>query len=692
MSKSLCYFFGLFLLVLLYFFSFNGWYENDQLIIKGHGVAGGVLDLKWDSGAGFNGYENRRFSFTTAPGNVQRLPLKIRFIADNNSASLSSTVVCSRIRVDSKSIDLSGLVDKDGGYQVGTGVVLNENYGEIKLSVPAVSSVEIELLTNNHSGKVEITVGTDTIVKDLYIANEAAKHGLFQYWLIGEKGDFEVYVDLPRYPVKRFKLESVDRKKNVVVSAVELRSKSTKELVPLFDVENGSVVNFDLQEVRAKHYFDPIQFAFQFCFALLSAWIIFTFFNIFQSSGGIKGVFAGDRKIFWFFTLGAVVAFGFWLIVFWPGVMSVDSLKIWRAAVLPEVFSNDHPVLNIVLYMYLAQIWQNPAVVPIFHICMMSILTGYIFFSVYRQGVRFKYLLPFYALLVFSIPVGLYNIVLWKDIPFAMLVVFWAFTLADLYRKKLEGDYYLSLQKKVVLVLLLLALALTRHNGIIYLGVIPIFFALLGLVPLKKFVFVCATIIFGMFCFLLILQMSGRIADFNYFSIQAGGYLKNIFDASPVQLLTRTFENYWGILNINQTLSKWDLWHFFLADRQAYSFLTHAGWNDVYSYLPGSHSFLVSLRELCMQTYWKTYEIPWVYITWNPLYILVLLPLSVLFFKKVPLTAIFSAIILIQVLALVLINVFNWRYYYFVCVAGFFLGPLLLLDLKRKGNGRLARP
>ena len=93
-----------------------------------------------------------------------------------------------------------------------------------------------------------------------------------------------------------------------------------------------------------------------------------------------------------------------------------------------------------------------------------------------------------------------------------------------------------------------------------------------------------------------------------------------------------------------------------------------------------------------MQLYWKTYEIPWVYLTWNPVYILVLLPLSVLFFKKVPFTAIFSAIILIQVLALVLINVFNWRYYYFVCVAGFFWGPVLLLDLKRKGNGRFARP
>ena len=48
-------------------------------------------------------------------------------------------------------------------------------------------------------------------------------------------------------------------------------------------------------------------------------------------------------------------------------------------------------------------------------------------------------ILPFYFLFITSIPIGLYTITLWKDIPFALLVVFWAFWFVKLVFEEERG-------------------------------------------------------------------------------------------------------------------------------------------------------------------------------------------------------------------------------------------------------------
>ena len=136
--------------------------------------------------------------------------------------------------------------------------------------------------------------------------------------------------------------------------------------------------------------------------------------------------------MFWLFFFGGVVSYSIWLAAFWPGVMSIDSLKIWRAAAIPGVFINDHPVLNVVFYRYLMQIWNDTAMVPITQILLLSLLVAYIFFFLFRQGVSLLLLTPCYLLVLCSVPVGLYTTVLWKDIPFALVLVFWAVTLVRL--------------------------------------------------------------------------------------------------------------------------------------------------------------------------------------------------------------------------------------------------------------------
>jgi hypothetical protein len=147
---------------------------------------------------------------------------------------------------------------------------------------------------------------------------------------------------------------------------------------------------------------------------------------------------AEKRWIFWLLFAGALGLYGIWLGAFWPGIMSVDSLNIWRAALLPHVMINNHPIVNEIWYLCCQQFWQHIAVVPIIQIILLSALLATTYFLAFRRGVRGRWLLPCYLLTLFSVPIGLYNVTLWKDVPFALLVVFWALYIAYLFLQKHE--------------------------------------------------------------------------------------------------------------------------------------------------------------------------------------------------------------------------------------------------------------
>lgn len=676
---------AIFLALLVYFVFSSAWYEPARLEVTGKAENGTVFEIQWDSGAGFNTYETKRFHLNTRYSDgATTVPVVVRHLGDKHFASLSTDIVCKAIRVDGKTIDFASIKLEEGGQVTGDGILLNTAGSRLSIDVKPESVIEIEMLTNNHSGKVELAAGDTVIALDLYMANVEANKINTPFWVMGRGGEFKASLDVPRYDIDTFRLRSVGKNSKLRLTSIVFDGDHYIELDSRENMEAGTHV-FTLRDVRKLSYLHPVQCSFQVCFALLTTWMIWGFSSFVGKVGGIRGLFSGRRKLFWGLFGGAALAYFFWLAVFWPGVMSVDSLKIWRSALLPEVFINDHPLFNVILYMYLAQFWQNPVVVPIFHIVMMALLIAHIFYSIAKQGVAVKWLLPFYLLLVTSLPIGLYNIVLWKDIPFAMLIVFWAYTIADLWRKKQAGCYTMSYQKFFALTLLLLALALTRHNGLVYLAVVPLYFVALGLVTWRRFFVGVAG--GGLLLSLAVLAMynSPMVSDANYLWIQVRSYLQTMFNTSLWNLISRAFHAYWGILDITQTATKWDLWHYFLADRRAYWFLTHSGWSDIFPYLPESKTFMSGLKEIVLQLYHKTYETPWVYTTWNPLYVLFVLPLTLLLYKKVPQTAIFSSVILVQVFVLVfVIGIMNWRYYYFVFLGGMFLGPLLLSDLKSK--------
>ncbi len=601
--------------------------------------------------------------------------VQISYTGRRSGASLNKNIVCRRIVADGQEV-------------AGSWVELSEDNPRVAFNIAANHSIAIELETNNKSGLAKIEVNGVSQERDLYIANVEAKSRTYDFWLIDPQKQFIVTSPLPRYQITDLILQKRKDGRPLRLDAIHLLF-GNREPIPLLNQPQMlSELNLGSISHYQKRYFSWGRFIQQLLFAAISTWLISALLRLYHSSGGLLEIFRGKKRVFIFFFLGAVCCYLIWLLIFWPGVMSVDSLKVWRAAQLPEVYLNDHPIINVFLYMFLYHIWNNPAVVPLFHILATSLLVSTVFFTIYRNNVSLLILLPFYLFTVLSIPIGLYNTVLWKDIPFALLIVFWGFISALLFQQKHNNSLNLSAEKILALILLLLSLGLIRHNGLIYLVFIPLLYLMLGVVRLDKRVWL-AILGLGLLVVVgVVFVNSSLVTDSGYLFTQGKVYLQGILTSSPVELMQRTWQNYWGILNINQTNSSWDKFHYFFRDRFAYNFLQHARWQDVYPYVQTGDGLLPFLRDPAMALYWKSYQVPFVYLSWNPIWALVLFPLSIVLLRLLTLSAIFSSVVLVQVLTLTtMLNIMNWRYYYFVCVASCFIIPIICLDIVRMRKG-----
>jgi hypothetical protein len=678
----------------LTWFVINGsWYEAERLRIEG--VVSALparVEVLWDSDSGFNRYERKGFNLdTTLPAGQTRHDIRIRYADARNGASLAKDVLCRTIWVDGSPVDLVPLAA--GGAVVNEeGVLLDLPGAELRLQTEARESIRIELATNNHSGKVEVEINGRHNRYDLYMANVEANTLTIEHWIVDDQGRFAVEMVLPRYalrhldvrtvpgtPENRFTRITVDRKGQTITKLDQPEGVPAQALYKI--------------NRESRSYFHPVHFSLQLLFAACTTWGLLILLQSARRFQTWRNFLLGEQRgVFWGFFVVALCWFSLFLAAFWPGVMSVDSLKIWRAAMLPGVFLNDHPVLNVVLYMYLMQLWNHVAIVPLVQIFFTALLGASIFFWLYRQGLSLPWLLPFYLAFVLSLPVALYNLMLWKDIPFALLVVFLAWTVVRLYERKRTGIPIASRQW-VMLILLSLALAFTRHNGIVYLLFIPVLLCLLGFVPLRRIIQTAVVFtVLGLVAVAMV-RFSGHSLETNYLTQQGRGHVKQMLRSGVGERLLTAVKAYPGVLDINQTASKWDLFHFYLNDRYDYRFLTRAGWNDVYPYAagpPGKHPLPPS--SSIMAWYTHSYTEPLVFFTWNPVFLLLLFPVAILLFPLLPRSAIYAGFFLVQVAALlVVVHVLNWRYYYFLYLGSLFLVPLMLLDLKTWWQNRQHR-
>lgn len=700
-KKSIIYFF-FFCLILAWFFFRNPWYPGATLFVSGIVPVSDTTSnvaVRWESGNGLNGYEMNRFTLQPMPefSEDDGFLLKITRTGESISDSSGSKVFLSSILLDGKEIknnlNLPDAIETDGGLlkfkQIGTA---------LEFSIKPLSHLRIEFLAFNRAGIVEVNVGGENTRHNLYDSNyenkwSSEKVVVLDFWFVSDDGQFIVNMGMPRYPVNTYRFESKEDFSLLAVNAIN----EYGQVIPLSEgppaVSYSKTMktygaNFAMAEVNVilRRFFHPQSLATQIGFALLTTWIFSGIVSFLSKMKGIKGLFVQNKRYyFWTMLVMGFCVFFLWQLAFWPAIMSTDSLKIWRAAHIPGLFLGDHPVLNVLLYQYLAYFWDNIAIVPLAQNFLTSLLVAYVFFSFYRWGIPGYVLIPSYLLVIFSLPVGLYNTVMWKDIPFALLTVYIGFRLADICFQKRYNILVLTWQSWLVLFLLVLALAGLRHNGVIFLIATPLILVAIGVVRGRTrllYALVGALLVAGL---VLSVVKSQQLLKNSYFLTQTRHYVDNTAKKVSFKSLKKSSIKYLGIFNVNQDKAQWDHVHLCFYGRYNNDFLRATKWNDVYPYIHLPRSDIQKkLADTMKWFYWKSYQKPWVYLSWNPIFMLLIIPILPFFFRLLPMTSVFSFFVLVQVAALVFFNIFNWRYYYFFYFALFFIIPMIISDFTRK--------
>jgi hypothetical protein len=496
-------------------------------------------------------------------------------------------------------------------------------------------------------------------------------------------GDFVIRVDLPRFDIRAMSIACADKMNQFKIYTLGIESVKGIVKIPVADRGSLSQITLSTPDLQrnTQQYFDPLLFIQQGGFAALCAYIVLSLLRFVERKGGWNSLLDGPRKSFWFMSSGAFFCFLPWLLAYWPGHFTSDSIHIWWAARNPDVFLHEHPLMNIIYYRFLQQFWDHFAAVGIFQILVMAFLGSYIFYDLNKKGLSWWFIMPFYLWFVTSVPVGLYNITLWKDIPFAVTVLFWSYFFVKLNWNRTNGITLEIHNGSAALFLLLLCSCLFRYNGLIYLALIPLGLVFYRIVSLRKMAWLVLSL-------LLIISVvvigTSRINKNSDFVVGLGKKIAvNLWHADFQKNMTHLIMQYPKILD-NRDQYTWYRddgvvhWHYAFARERKYN-----NFVKFYSYEPKSVMLHGGLNRLVQMSH----ESPLVYLSWNPVFILFLLPLCFLY-KFFPLLSAYGYLLWTQMLALLIFlqNIqgsmhHDWRYHYYLVLTGFFLIPILLLDL-----------
>jgi polysaccharide pyruvyl transferase WcaK-like protein len=152
-----------------------------------------------------------------------------------------------------------------------------------------------------------------------------------------------------------------------------------------------------------------------------------------------------------------------YLLAFYPGVMSVDSIKQWTQIVRFS-FGDWHPVFHTFMEYLITRVWLSPAAIAIFQAGLFSFAFAAAMHQFDKMGMNRKLLLIMTAVFTFNPVNGILSITIMKDTPFTASVVFLTVLLVKIFHT--EGKWIRPVQNKVLLVVTLVCTAMFRHNGL----------------------------------------------------------------------------------------------------------------------------------------------------------------------------------------------------------------------------------
>lgn len=176
-----------------------------------------------------------------------------------------------------------------------------------------------------------------------------------------------------------------------------------------------------------------------------------------------------DRRVAFAVGVFSLTILLLWWTAFYPGISTVDSQQAWDQA-NSWVFQDWHPVFHTWIIALLTRVWHSPGAVVLSQIVGMSLVLASLTRRLQRIGVRTVVAAVVPCLIVLSPQTGLTTMLMWKDVPFAISVLWMFCEVLDLAT---DPTRYLSSKGRCVrLGLAWAAVLLFRQNGTLVAGIV----------------------------------------------------------------------------------------------------------------------------------------------------------------------------------------------------------------------------
>jgi len=163
---------------------------------------------------------------------------------------------------------------------------------------------------------------------------------------------------------------------------------------------------------------------------------------------------------------------------FYPGGFNLDAYGQWDQVHGLQKLNNWHPILTTGVYWVLTRICDSFAFCIFVQLLFFSASISVLLVELYRYNVPIKFLLFSAVYISLSPAIGMNNICLFKDVPFAIVLIWVTIILLRIIES--NGKWLESMIHVVLLSVNMVALCMIRHNGIflvapICLGLIILF-------------------------------------------------------------------------------------------------------------------------------------------------------------------------------------------------------------------------
>lgn len=164
-----------------------------------------------------------------------------------------------------------------------------------------------------------------------------------------------------------------------------------------------------------------------------------------------------------YYAIPCILVWAVFLLAFFPGAMTPDSLSHWRQIHTLE-FSNWHPVLYTWFMLALTSIWHSPAIVVIGQSILLALIFGYGMYSLNCYGIDKRWTWILTLLFAFS-PVNTgFVLMIWKDVPYSASL--FLLTIVLMHIMLSNGKWLQHRGHVCLLILTLLSVIFIRNNGL----------------------------------------------------------------------------------------------------------------------------------------------------------------------------------------------------------------------------------